>query len=376
MEIKKKTFSLNKYCPIAAQILIAAAALSGIIHFVSFQSSAFSDFINVTLGRAVRTVLAYLTGWIPFSLAETIVILLPLFFVAMIILSVRLSGKSTNLPIIRFFCSLLAVLAFIYSVFACGFAPAYQGSALSDKLGLERKNVSAQELYLASEKVLNELNELVSDIDYKYGSFSVMPYTLDEMNDRLNDAYSNFCGKYSFVSKLHSNVKYIMLSEPMTYTHIAGVYSFFTGEANINVNFPDYTLPFTAAHEMAHQRGIAREDEANFIAFLVCLESDDSYIRYSGYMSIYEYLISALYSADKNLYSDIVSGSNMKIRYEQSAYSAFFDKYRDSVASDVSSAVNDTYLKSQGQTEGSKSYGMVVDLAVAYYNAASLETGE
>ena len=48
------------------------------------------------------------------------------------------------------------------------------------------------------------------------------------------------------------------------------------------------------------------------------------------------------------------------------AYSAFFDKYRENVVADVSEVVNDTYLKVQG-TEGTRSYGMVTDLAVAYY---------
>ena len=55
------------------------------------------------------------------------------------------------------------------------------------------------------------------------------------------------------------------------------------------------------------------------------------------------------------------------MKYDLRCYSEFFDKYRDSVASEVSDAVNDTYLKGQGQTAGSASYGMVVDLAVAYY---------
>ncbi|MBR5279228.1 MAG: DUF3810 family protein, partial [Clostridia bacterium] len=49
------------------------------------------------------------------------------------------------------------------------------------------------------------------------------------------------------------------------------------------------------------------------------------------------------------------------------AYSTFFDKYRDSVASDITGAVNDVFLQSQGQSAGIKSYGLVVDLAVAYF---------
>ena len=120
-----------------------------------------------------------------------------------------------------------------------------------------------------------------------------------------------------------------MLSELMSYTHITGVYTFFTGEANINVAFPDYTIPYTAAHELAHQRGIAREDEANFVAFLVCNESDDPYIRYSAYLNLYEYVASSLYSADPELYFDVRYTIPLDIRREMAAYSDFFEKYRD-----------------------------------------------
>ena len=195
-----------------------------------------------------------------------------------------------------------------------------------------------------------------------------MPYTLDEMNDRLIDAYDRICERYSFVQRLDSRLKPVMLSEAMSYTHITGVYSFFTGEANINVAFPDYTIPYTAAHELAHQRGIAREDEANFMAFLVCMSSEDAYIRYSGYLSLYEYVASALYSASPQHYQQVASSLIPEVRGEMAAFSAFFDRYRDSVASEITETVNDTFLTMHG-TEGVRSYGMVVDLAVAYYCA-------
>ena len=103
------------------------------------------------------------------------------------------------------------------------------------------------------------------------------------------------------------------------------------------------------------------------MAFLVCLESDDSYIRYSGYMNLFEYVVNALYSANKNMYYTLMNNADNRIRYEMIAYNEFFDKYKESIASEVSGTVNDNYLKAQGQTDGTKSYGRVVDLAVAYY---------
>ena len=196
-----------------------------------------------------------------------------------------------------------------------------------------------------------------------------MPYSLREMNRKLLECYERLEEDYSFIKSFESRVKPIMLSEPMSYTHITGVYTFFTGEANLNVNFPDYTLPFTAAHELAHQRGIAREDEANFIAFLVCMKSDDPYIRYSGLLNLYDYVIAALASADTERFLHCYQSLGADVRGERIAYSRFFDKYRDNVIADISNATNDLYLQSQGASEGSRSYGMVVELAVAYYRS-------
>jgi hypothetical protein len=117
---------------------------------------------------------------------------------------------------------------------------------------------------------------------------------------------------------------------------------------------------------MSHQRGIAREDEANFMAFLVTVASDDPYIRYSGYLNAYEYVANALWRADRELYYKAVARLNTEVKDEMAAYSAFYDQYRDSTVSQVSNTINDSYLQSQG-TPGTVSYGMVVDLTVAYY---------
>ena len=117
---------------------------------------------------------------------------------------------------------------------------------------------------------------------------------------------------------------------------------------------------------MAHQRGFARENEANFVAFLVCCESDDSYIRYSGFLNMFEYITNSLYALSPKDYYDLFYSLDIKVRCEMAEYGNFFEKYRDSTASKVSGTINDNYLKSQGIEEGEKSYGMVVDLAASY----------
>ena len=356
---------IGEYVPVWVLSVAALALLCAIIHIVALCSTSFADFFNENISSLFRAFLAYLTGWLPFSLAEGIIIFMPVTVVVLIFLSVKYASDSWR-SVIRYTSSILAVALIFYIFFVLGFATAYQGSAIEEKLGIERRAVSADELEETASYLLEKASEELENIYFVYGEASVMPYSLDEMEHRLLDAYGKVCDKYSFVQRLRSNMKPIILSEPMTYTHISGVYSYFTGEANLNTNFPDYTLPYTAAHEFSHQRGIAREDEANFMALLVCIESDDPYIRYSGYLNVYEYVASALYSADPDRYYDLLGTMDMRIRCELVAYSEFFDKYRDTVVADVSGAINDTYLKLQG-TEGTRSYGRVVDLAVAYF---------
>ena len=362
--IKTAYRRIRRYMPAVSLWLFASAVLAAALHVGFVLSPAFADFFNEHIASFFRALFAHMTGWIPFSLAETLILFVPVLFVVVLIIAIRRAAKGWRRAI---YCvlSLLSVIALIYTTFVATFAAGYHGASLSDKLGLKRRNVSDIELAETTAILMVGMHEELENITFRYEGSSVMPYSYGEMSRRLMTAYERVCEEYPFIQKLNSRVKPVTCSEPMTYTHISGVYTMFTGEANLNVNYPDYVLPYTAAHELAHQRGIAREDEANFVAFLVCLASDDPYIRYSGYLNMYEYVSSALYSVSREYYTQLYRALDLRIHYEIRAYNTFFEKYRDTVIADVSESVNNAYLVIQG-TEGTKSYGMVVDLAVVY----------
>ena len=362
----QKTRRLPRFC-IGVYLLTAVSAL---LYFIFTKSPDFSDRFNRSISQTVRRLLAALTSWLPFSLAELLLLLLPLLIGVAIAIGTKRYCDS-NRSLLIYVGILLSVICICSILFVWGFAPGYYGSTLDQKLGLSREKCSAEELYQTATILSSELNAVSEEIVFLEDGSSLMPYSYEEMNRKLIKAYESFCEKNGFMGTFPSKTKPVMLSEPLSYTHITGIYTFFTGEANLNVNFPDYTLPFTAAHELAHQRGIAREDEANFVAFLVCMESDDPYIRYSGLLNVYEYVISALASADRALYRTSYESLPTEIKNEEKAYAEFFEKYRENVAADISEATNNSYLQSQGATEGTRSYHMVVDLAVAYYRNAS-----
>ncbi len=357
---------IKKYCPKFSFVFFVMCIIAAIIHITCLLSENFADFYNQTAGAFVRAVLAYVTMLLPFSLAETIIIGMPVLLAMMIYISVKCFKKSDT-DATRCIVGLFSVLTLMYSIFVFGYGMGYHGTSLASKLQIEEKAVTAEELKQTAEILLEEMTPLLDEISFSDEGQSYMPYRLNEMNGKLNDTYVKSSKKYPFIQKIRTKIKYIVLSEPMTYTHISGVYSYYTGESNLNINFPDYTLPFTAAHELAHQRGIAPENEANFVAFLICTASNDPYIKYSGYLNMFEYVTNALYMANSEMYYEVISNVDNRAKGEMIAYSKFFEKYRESVASEVSDVVNDTYLKTQGQSSGSASYGLVVDLAVAYY---------
>ncbi len=346
-------------------VLYGIGAVCLILYWIMSQSASFSDWFNSSVSSPLRMLAAALTSPIPFSLAEFTIFLLPLILFFVIRHAMRHycdTWRSSGV----FLGMLVAVAAGLFSMFVLNFAAGYRTTTLDKKLELERTDVTAQELYDTAEILVDAINRETANISFYENGFSLMPYSVAELNDNLNDAYRSFAKENDLIHHADSRFKPVLISELMSYTHITGVYSFFTGEANINTHFPDYSIPYTAAHEMAHQRGIAREDEANFVAFLVCIHSDDAYIRYSAYLNVYEYVAVALRQADRELYYKSLAHLNREVSAELDAYSRFYDRYRNSTASKVSGTVNNTFLQSQG-TVGTRSYGMVVDLAVAYY---------
>lgn len=359
-----RTHKIPLFCP----IFFGLALLSLLIVVIARRSETFAVFFNNHISGTVRAILAFITNLFPFSVAEILIFLIPLFLFLLIRFAVKKRSDSWKSVLLYTLC-LLSALSLLLTIFVFAYGVGYYVPPLDERLALSAEPVSAEELGQTAQWLIEKLWEYEGTIQYNADGASVMPYSLSEMSKKLMESYQAICGQYTFIQSMNSRIKPVLASVAMSYTHFTGVYTFFTGEANLNVDFPDYTLPFTAAHEFSHQRGIARENEANFIAFLVCAESNDPYIQYCGYLNLYEYVAVALYSADPSLYVEIAPRLPAGAKSEILAYSAFYDQYRDSAAGKVGNSVNNAFLQANGTKEGTKSYGMVVDLAVAYHKA-------
>ncbi len=367
-----KTFKkVREYVPLGAMIMFLLTVISFVLLLIVKKSVLFADFFNYHLSSAPRFLIAKLTSWIPFSLAEILIISIPIWACILIAIAIKKSKKSIKSSV-RYLCFVICIVCFIFNAFVWTYSSGYHTSTIDKKLDLDRQKINADDLYQTALWLTENINSIAPKIKYDENGASVMEYSYFELSDKICKSYEKFADNYKIIKTFKSNVKPILLSEPFTYTHISGIYSFMTGESNINTNYPDYIVASSATHEMAHQRGIAREDEANFIAFLVCITSDDAFLQYSGYLDVYQSVMNALYSADKELYKDAFQKLCYEAYMDRLSYAEFFKKYADSKTSEVSGALNDSFLHANGQEAGIKSYGMVTDLTVAYYKSKIL----
>ena len=359
---------MKKYVPRPFSVSFLILALSFILYLLAIGSVALADFVNGTVSVGVRYILSLATRIIPFSLFELLIILSPVILVLLVVHIVRRQDGIASR--VRSVLSVLAVIALILTSYIYTLGIGYHTSSVSEKTGIDdAEDITAEDLYRTINTVIDEINAIAPSLGFLDGETRI-GYSVDELSGRLVTAYDLFLTDYPILTNYPSRVKPVYFSTVMSDLGISGIYSFFTGEANVNVEYPDYCLPFTAAHEMAHQRGVCRENEANFIAFLVTVSSDDAYIRYSGYMNAYEYLASALYSLDPDLYYTARERLDSRARDDIRASNAVYNKHKDSILGKINERLNDAYLKANG-TDGVVSYGYVVRLIVGYYSEQS-----
>lgn len=364
--MKKKIWDTIRTCvPIWSVILFILFFVSLILTFFVKRSVALAGALHETVGVGIRALLTTLTSWIPISLAEFILIASPI-LIALLAIAVFRHVKRSYFHAIRFCVAALSIISVMYTLSAFGYEPGFYVESVEEKLDIQREDLSAEQLYETAMILVDEIEKDLPHVSFPQKTYSAMTFSYSDMNRKLNDAYDTLCDTYPDFQRLHSNTKPVMLSEPWTYTHISGMYTFFTGEANVNINYPDFIVISSAAHEMAHQRGINREDEANFVAYLVCSMSEDPYVRYCGNLDVLNSVLNQLYAASPELYAQVAARVPQEVKRENASYSEFFNQYRETVVSEVSTAVNDKFITSNNQPAGVKSYGLVVDLVAAY----------
>jgi hypothetical protein len=185
---------------------------------------------------------------------------------------------------------------------------------------------------------------------------------------RENEAYTEQCFRAFTDSrtKLHGlNAKPSAFGYFMHYLGVQGYYNPWTGEAQVNRLLPAFELPFVMCHEMAHQSGIAAEDDANLLAYALCTAAPHPSFSYSGYFNVWLYTHGRVRMADSNRAKSMEAGIHPLVIAHRDTLRAIRKKYRSRVGG-WSSTFYDGYLRAHNQRGGLDSYAEVALTAAAF----------
>lgn len=331
-------------------------------------SPAFAEWFATAVYPVFANAFAAVTGVLPFSLGEILLILLlialPVYLIAGV---VRLIRNPPDRParLVRFLSVPLLAATFIAFFCVTNYGVNHRRLTFAAVSGLTVRDSSAEELYALCVTLTEEANARRAAVSEDENGVFALSASLADNAQKTKSAFNALNTDFPTLYTT-GTPKAVLCSEIMSYLDISGIFCPFTFEANVNVHMDDVGIPFTMCHELSHLSGYMREDEANFIAFLACANSDNADLRYSGAFLAMVNAMNALYSTDYALWEQADALKSDAIRRDIASNNAYWKRY-DTPVAEVSNQVNDAYLKANGQENGVKSYGRMVDLLLAYY---------
>ena len=249
----------------------------------------------------------------------------------------------------------------------------YARLPLKARMHLSSDNILSPEILALSERSAKLTTVLHKSLAVPEKKPTSIPFSFKVLNTTIDQLFSEAQITGDPIRGRTIAAKRLFSSKILSYFGISGIFIPFTGEPSINVLIPDVLLPMVVAHEKAHQRGITREGEANFVAFITCSSNKaPKYLRYSAYLFATRYLLGEVssYLSTKEFdtaWANLSAGPQRDIQ----AIREFWKRY-DGPASRVASEINDGYLRTFRVDEGIQSYGTVVQLLVALHRQGDL----
>lgn len=273
----------------------------------------------------------------------------------------------------RYLMNALILFSIIYLAFILLWGLNYNRLSFARIANLDVQPATTGELAEVCSILIDRTNALRLQVDVDENGVMQAAAGKAAILQRAGAGYKKAAAIYPELGGTYGQPKGIWLSEPMSYLGLTGVYCPFTGEANVNMAVPDSLLPAVASHEMAHQRGVAREDEANYIAYLTCNLNPDPDFKYSGNLLAVMESMNMLETYDPERYLQLQAKHSDGVKQDLN-FCAQFWKEHESPAGELSDTANDLYLKSNRQHDGVYSYNRMVDLLIAEFRITQGQT--
>lgn len=377
--------------------IIYVIGMLGVImlNYLAWRSREFCDWYIDHIFPVWLNTYARLTSALSISVGEIMLILavgITAFGIGFLIYNLIRRGKYTTglLKYGRTYAWIVLVVGYVMTLncfilyHATGFAQKYMvketGTMVVDmsdtavvevdtkgKSAYTKKNLTTLRDYL-----VEQCNTLADQIDRDEQGTAV--YSGDLIAESVH-AMETMGQQYDRLSGYYVTPKYLKCSEFFSQQYIMGYYFPFSMEANINSVMYITNVAPTVCHELAHTKGFIFENDANMIGYLACIQSDDTFLQYCGYLSVLNYVNNDFYkSVNKSTYkkhvriSDRVADDNVFLTREDWQAVEKTAVVKTSTVKKVSNNFLNTNLKLNGVDEGIQQYNEVVNLLLDYYD--------
>ncbi len=297
-----------------------------------------------------------LFSWIPFSVGDILYIILGIVIVYM---SINLFRNKERGKVVLQFLVLFNAIYFLYQIF---WGILYFQQPLLEKL--PKKEIDINKIKMLSLEYLDKCIELRKKVsEDQNGVFKTNDITIIKKEILKQQNYL----PHFLTSKKITDIEAIkpsLFGKTMNYSGILGYYNPFTAEAQYNPNLPSSYIPFTIAHETAHQLGFAREQEANFIGYLIGKDSENKDLRYSTHYFVLKSLLNYLEEREPDFVTSVLQKYSSGMMRDQNSERKFMTEHQGFLDL-FFEFTNDMFLKSN-QQEGSITYSYFIDLLVRY----------
>ena len=322
------------------------------------------------------------TSLFPFSVGELLIVLgllivfLSLFFWIPLVRHRKARRKPNSYYLSKFWYRVvIAIILNVAMIMTLNCVSMYHRDTLDPNPDSTRTDYTFDELFTLRNYLVSEANRLAEEMPRDENGN--VTYDGDLQAD-CKAALHRISDSYPLLSGWYPKVKNMLFSDFMSQMYMAGYYFPFTLEANVNADMYIMNYPACYCHELAHTHGYIYEDEANFIAFLACMESENDFLRYSAILSVAGYVESDLMESAGD--TDPASLPDFVYWTEQAGNDDIFlqpEKWEEieedailstEVVDSVSDTLTETSLQLNGVESGMASYSEVVGLLLQYYD--------
>ena len=336
------------------RLLVVAGTLLAVI-FIFSRSSMLSEAYMQTAYPVIATLFSFISGIFPFSLYDLLIVAALIWFTGM---TVRVILRKITLS--AFFYSLLRFSLIVVAWFYLSWGIAYFRDDFYTRNEVEEVPFDKENLHNVTLRFIANANR-----------FYVISDEMDkaDVRDEIEHSYRQHHQTLRLTDPNGKRRVKAMIFEPIySKMGVSGYFGPFFNEIHVNNYSLPFTYPFTLAHEMAHQYGIAPESEASLYAFIVCAGSSDPVVRYSGYASVLGYLLRDARRLLPDAYKSLLQSIRPEIIADMQRNSAHWMAARNETLSDTQDKMYDVYLKTNQVSSGRENYSEVVGLLLSGYD--------